>query len=120
MIAETGSLSGVLSALIALVALVASGIGVFVALSAKNTILQIEKRLLSFQASMLQELDQRYWRKSDHMQFEAGVLREEEHYRTYAGEMVQGIQAQVYKNKDDVTILLKDILKEIERTGGNK
>lgn len=117
--------------LIALAAFLSSAVAVFVGLTTKNAFLKAEKDLLKFQVDLFEKLDARYWRKEDHEAYKTSVSaaiknhddstnREEEHYRSYAGKELSGLQVQVFQNKEDVTLLLKGVLAAIKSGGGSK
>ena len=96
-------------------AMLGSIIAVYVGLTTKNAFLRAERELLQFQVGLFEKLDGRYWRKEDHTQFANAMNKEEEHYRSYAGKQLSGIEVEVHQNKSDVTIMLKGIMDAINK-----
>jgi hypothetical protein len=106
--------------------LTASGVALFVSLSLRAAIAEMKTESAQAQNAMFDKLDIRYYRREEQIAAKeaataanvvvaASDLREEEHYRTYAGRELSALQVQVFQNKEDVTILLRNALAELKK-----
>lgn len=94
-------------AIVAILTMVAAGAALFVSMKVSGALNQ-------FRVDFMKELDERYVRRNEHNQEAAASLKEEEHYRTYTGERLKGLEVQVFKDRDDVNIVLRNILLAIQ------
>ncbi len=80
--------------------------------------MRVSGALNAFRIDFMKELDERYVRRNERIQDLTAAAKEEEHYRTYTGDRLKGLEVQVFKDRDDVNIILKNILATLQDKKG--
>lgn len=96
-----------LTVVAAFLTLAASGVAVYVSLRVKGDLAQ-------FRIEFMRELDERYVRSREHNRMDERIAVEEKQYRADTKEKIEGVEVHIFKVKDDVNIVLKDILAAIK------
>ena len=95
-----------LMGIVTLLTLAASGGALYVSMKVSGT-------LANFKNELLKELDERYVRQHEYSQMEAMRKELETNYRSATKGQIEGIEVEVRRDKDDLTIALKGILAAI-------
>ena len=92
--------------IVTLITLAASGGALYVSMKVSGT-------LANFKNDLLKELDERYVRQHEYQQREDMKRELEMSYRSATKGQLEGIEVEVRRDKDDLTIALKGILAAI-------
>ena len=98
-----------------LFASVASLIAIAAATVAGYVSLKVKSDLAEFTVEFLEKLDERYVRSREHDRIDAQTANMEAQYRINTKERIGNIEVQVFKDKENINIILKDILTAINR-----
>jgi hypothetical protein len=101
---------GTVGVTVALASLVSGGIGVYVTRVTRSIATQFKNSLDRFKNEFIKELDDRYVRTREHNQERIQIMREEGGYRSFTKEKIEGVAIEVFRDRDSVNIILKDIL----------
>jgi hypothetical protein len=94
----------------AVIGLTSSAIAVYVSLTAKKIVSQFALSLSQFEVRFLKEMDDRYVRSHEHNMERNATVHEEKEYRIGTKEKIDGLTIEVYRDRDNVNVVLKDIL----------
>jgi hypothetical protein len=89
--------------IVAVISLIASSVSLYVGMRVKTDLARFEVRFM-------RELDERYVRTKEHNQERNDLYHEEEGYRVGTKEKIEGLAIEVYRDRDNVNVVLKDIL----------
>ena len=95
-----------LMSIITLITLAASGGALYVSMKVSGS-------LANFKNDLLKDLDERYVRQREYGQMETMRKELESTYRQATQGQIQGIQVEVRRDRDDLTIALKGLLSAV-------
>jgi hypothetical protein len=100
----------ILTAIIALVTLVSSGIALYVGMTARSIVLQVKVDLANFQIAFMKELDERYVRSKEYVLERKATEKESAAYRCEESKKLEGLQVEVHRDRDSIIVTLDNIV----------
>ena len=79
--------------------------------------LKINASQAKFETKLMRDLDERFMKIKDCSQWENMRRESESDYRAATKGTIEGIQVEVKRDRDDITIALKGILTAVEKLG---